>query len=94
MAKKKEISQEILDLKKELEDNKVILGTKHTLKSLKDGILGKVYLSNNCPKAVRDDVVYNAGLANLPVVILKLDNEEIGSLCKKQFFVSVLGVKR
>ena len=94
MAKKKEISPEIQDLKKEFEEKRVVLGTKQSLKSLKDGLLSKVYLAKNCPSDVKDDVVYNAGLVNVPVVALKLDNEEIGSLCKKQFFISVLGVKK
>ena len=94
MAKKKEISPEILELKKELEDKRIVLGTKQSLKMLKDGNLSKIYLANNCQTAVKDDVVYNAGLVNVPVVVLKMDNEVIGSLCKKQFFVSVLGVKK
>jgi len=94
MAKKKEISQEIMDLKKELEDKRVIFGTKQSLKSLKDGVLVKTYLVNNCSAEIKDDVIYNAGLVNVPVIMLKMDNEELGSLCKKHFFVSVLGVKK
>ena len=94
MAKKKEGSKEIMDLKKELEDKRVIPGTKQSLKSLKDGSLVKIYLANNCPADVKADVVYNAGLMNVPVVVLKQDNEEMGSLCKKHFFISVLGVKK
>ena len=94
MAKKKEISPEIVDLKKELEEKRIILGNKNSLKQLKEGLLSKVYLAKNCPKAVKEDIVYNAGLLNVPVIILKMDNEDIGSLCKKQFFVSVMGVKK
>ena len=94
MAKKKEISQEIIDLKKELEDKRMIFGTKQSLKFLKEGLLSKAYLANNCSAEIKEDIVYNAGLANVPVIILKIDNEELGSLCKKHFFVSVLGVKK
>ena len=94
MAKKKEVSPEIMDLKKELEDKRVIFGTKQSLKSLKDGLLSKVYLTRNCQPAVKEDIIYNAGLVNVPVVMMKIDNEELGSLCKKHFFVSVLGVKK
>tara|TARA_Y100000310_G_C20528754_1_gene737404 strand:+ start:515 stop:802 length:288 start_codon:yes stop_codon:yes gene_type:complete len=94
MAKKKEISPEILELKKELEDKRAVLGTRQSLKSLKDGLLSKIYLAKNCPAAVKDDVIYNAGLVNVPVIVLKQDNEDLGSLCKKQFFVSVLGIKK
>jgi ribosomal protein L30E len=94
MAKKKEVSQEIIDLKKELEDKRVIFGTKQSLKLLKDGLLNKAYLANNCSVEIKEDIVYNAGLARVQVIMLKMDNEELGSLCKKHFFVSVLGVKK
>ena len=94
MAKKKEVSKEILGLKKELGEGKVILGTKSVLKNLKTGSLSKVYLASNCPPQVKKDIEYYAGLVKLPVVSLGLDNESLSVLCKKHFFISVLGVKR
>ncbi len=94
MAKKKEVSKEILGLKKEITEGKVILGTKSVLKNLKIGLLSKVYLASNCPPQVKKDIAYYAGLVKLPVVVLKLDNEGLSVLCKKHFFISVLGVKR
>ena len=93
MAKRK-VSKELSELKKELEEGKMILGMDSVTKSLKKGRLGKVYLSSNCPEKFRKDVDYYAGLAQVPVIVLDIDNEEIGVMCKKHFFVSVLGVKR
>jgi ribosomal protein L30E len=94
MAKKKEVSKEIMDMKKELAEGKAVVGTETVLKSLKGGKLNKVYLSSNCPDGVKKDVEYYSSLVKVPVVFLKMNNEEIGVLCKKHFFISVLGVKK
>ncbi len=94
MAKKKEISKEILNLKKELEEGVVIIGIKSVLKNLKTGKLSKLYTANNLSEEMKEEVKQYSGLAKVPVVVLEMDNEELGSLCKKHFFISVLGVKK
>ncbi|MFH1682890.1 MAG: ribosomal L7Ae/L30e/S12e/Gadd45 family protein [Candidatus Woesearchaeota archaeon] len=93
MAKRK-VSKELSELKKELEDGKVILGMESVTKNLKKGNLSKVYLASNCPEKFKDDINYYSELAKVPITVLEIDNEGIGVICKKHFFVSVLGVKR
>ncbi|MBS3134221.1 ribosomal L7Ae/L30e/S12e/Gadd45 family protein [Candidatus Woesearchaeota archaeon] len=80
------------DLKKALKDNKLIIGTQRTLKLLKLGKLKKIYLAVNCPKETVDDVRHYAKMNDIPVINIKENNEELGILCKKSFFISVLGI--
>ena len=93
MAKKKEINPEILSLKKDLAEEETLIGAKVVLKSLKKGIINKIYLTSNCPEAVREEVENCCKELNTTLVNLNLDNEQLGVVCKKSFFISVLGVK-
>ena len=80
------------DLKEALKENKVIIGTDRTLKLLKLSKLKRVYISSNCPGDVKSDIEHYSKLNNIPMINLKENNEELGALCKKPFFISVLGI--
>ena len=73
-------------------EGKAIIGSERVLKELKAGRLGTVFLARNCLQKVKDDVQYYAQLAHVPVIQLEQSNEEIGVLCKKNFFISVAGI--
>ena len=93
MAKKKEVSPEIKDLKEDLIQGKTIIGTDQVIKSLKNGKLEKIYLASNSPDKITKDIDYYSELAKVPIIKLDLNNEELGVLCKKHFFISVIGIK-
>ena len=78
------------DLKKLLKTDKVVLGTQRTLKLLKVGSATNVFLSSNCPDDIKKDIEYYAKLAGVPIIYLKQPNDELGTLCKKPYAVSVL----
>ncbi|MBS3135041.1 ribosomal L7Ae/L30e/S12e/Gadd45 family protein [Candidatus Woesearchaeota archaeon] len=82
------------DLKEAVKEGKgLVIGTQRTLKKLKMGELKKVYVSSNCPKDVLDDLEHYSKLHNIPLVVLKENNEELGVICKKPFFISVLSLE-
>ena len=92
-VKKKEISEEIKLLKtRVVTEKKAVIGTERVLKELRTRKLQKVFLASNCPDKIKKDVQYYAQLAEVPVMELKMDNEELGVFCKKNFFVSVIGI--
>ena len=78
------------DFKKLLKTDKVVLGTEQTLKLLKSGSTARVFISVNCPDTIKKDIEYYAKLADVPLVYLKQPNDELGTLCKKPYPVSVL----
>ncbi len=92
MAKKKETGEDIKTIKEKLVANKLVIGTDLVIKKLQLGKLEKVYLTINSPEEVKESVKHYANLVKTDVIELKLDNEELGVLCKKNFFISVLGV--
>lgn len=79
------------ELKKALQEEKVIIGKDRVLKKLRIGKMEKVYLSSNCPLQARDDIKHLAKIHNIKVVEAKEDNEQLGVICKKPFSISVLG---
>lgn len=92
MAKKKEISQEGEEIKSFLEKRRILIGGKEVMKALKRAKINKVYLARNCPEKTRKEILYYANFNKIPVEMLTLDNQQLGSLCRKPFGISVLGV--
>lgn len=91
---KKEISREILDLKKELEEGRAVMGTKVVRKELGKNLLSKIYLSSNCPEKDGGELRAYAEMSKVPIVVLAISNEELGVMCKKYHSISVLGIKK
>ncbi len=90
MAKKKLTTS--TDIKKMLKEKKVIIGTDRAIKGLKLGKVEKILLSSNCSEKTMEDINYYAGLSSIETVKLGYSNEELGTICKKPFSISVLSV--
>jgi len=94
MAKKKILSKEIKAIKAAQDSNKLIIGTSQVLRSLRKGIqLKVVYTSSNCPQTLKDDLQVYCKLSGVELTSLSYPNDELGPLCKKQYFISVLGIQ-
>ena len=88
------MADELTELKKHVKEKKLIIGTKTVVKKLRVGKLSSIFVSSNCPKAVRDDITHYSTIAGTRVVELEVPNDELGVICKKSFSVSVAGVPR
>ena len=83
---------EVDEIKKLIGSKNLIVGTGRTLKYLKSGKISRVYVSSNCPDGIRADLKYYGELSATPILELDQTNEELGTICKKPFFISVLSV--
>lgn len=92
MAKNKETDAELKELKAKLLEGKALIGKERVLKELKNDCLQRVYIARNCPQNLKEELEYLAKLIKIPLFGLSLDNEELGVFCKKNFFVSVVGI--
>ena len=86
------IPQELERLKREVHAGRAVIGTERVLKSLRAKALGKIFIASNCPSQTKQDILHYAKIAQIPVVELPQNNEELGLLCKKNFFISVAGM--
>lgn len=94
MAKKKEISENVTKIKKALEDKKLVIGSNRLLKELKVGRVEEIFITTNCPAALKDDLVSYADMNKKKATELDITNEELGVLCKKPFSINVVGISR
>ena len=93
MAEKKESTEELLkSLHSLAQARKLVIGSDRVLKELRKGNLKRVLIAKNCPIQQKQDLIHYAALTKVPMVALEQNNEELGVLCKKNFFVAVVGI--
>ncbi len=92
MAKRKEISEELKELRLMLQENRLVIGSQRVIKLLHLGKLSKIFLANNVEQERLAQLTHQAKLAKVEVVTLNFSNEELGVFCKKNYFISVAGV--
>jgi ribosomal protein L30E len=71
---------------------KLVIGTDRVMDMLKTGKISKVFVTVNCPEAVRESIAKYASLSKAEVVELEIPNDELGVVCKKPFSISIAGV--
>ena len=82
------------DIKKLVKDKKVFIGTDQTLKNLRQRKVSKVFLASNCPAETKETVERYAKMAGADVEQIGIPNDELGIICRKHYFISVMSVKK
>ena len=77
------------ELKKALKENKLIYGKDRTMKMIKSGKATNIFLASNCPAIVKQDMKKLANISKIVITELKESNEDLGTICKKTFSISV-----
>lgn len=81
-------------LKEAIEKNTEIIGTNETLKEITGGKVSKVFISSNTPEAVIAQFNAYKKVTDFELEILPINNAELGEFCKKQFNISVIGIRK
>ncbi|MFP4523604.1 MAG: ribosomal L7Ae/L30e/S12e/Gadd45 family protein [Candidatus Nanoarchaeia archaeon] len=81
------------DIIQQQKDDKLLLGMKSSIKAIRKATVSKVYLAKNCPEVIVEDIKHYAALSGVTVERLTINCDELATMCKKPFFVSVVGVK-
>lgn len=80
------------EIKKLLGSDKLIIGKEETMKALRSGTLKKMFLASNVDPKLLRDIEYYRNMSDVEIINVQLTNEDIGSLCRKPFSISTLGV--
>jgi large subunit ribosomal protein L30e len=80
------------EIKKLFDEGKLVLGTKVTMKKIRSGNISKIFFAKNCKPELKEDILSLIKNSDIEVVISELNNDELGTYCKKPFHVSVIGV--
>lgn len=89
---KETVDKDIALIRKLVGTKKLIMGTERVVKALRLGKLEKVYVATNCVKDVEEMLKKYCRLTKATFVKLSYVNDEFGTLCKKPFSVSVIGL--
>ena len=81
----------MIDIKKVLKENDVIYGRDRVIKGITSGHLKQVILSDNCSESVKEEIERYCAISKIPVEVLEVSNDELGTISKKPFSISVLG---
>ncbi|MBW2998588.1 ribosomal L7Ae/L30e/S12e/Gadd45 family protein [Candidatus Woesearchaeota archaeon] len=90
---KKEISEDVLNIKKSMDNDKLVIGFNEVKKGLMSNELKQVYMASNTPESMIEDVDKLATISSTDVKKLKQANDDLGIVCKKPYFISVIGIK-
>ncbi len=82
------------EIKKLVKGDKLVKGSKETLKLLKKGELSKIFLASNCPGNTEELISHYASIAKIPITKLKIRNDELGTVCRRSHNISVLSVRK
>ncbi|HLD33858.1 MAG TPA: ribosomal L7Ae/L30e/S12e/Gadd45 family protein [Candidatus Nanoarchaeia archaeon] len=83
---------ETTEIKNAMKDGVAIVGEDRTLKLLRNKKIKKIFMASNTKQSLKEDLKHYTQLAKVELVELSLTNEELGTLCKKPFSISILGI--
>lgn len=79
-----EETSNILDeLEKSIKDKKLKIGTKATLRAIRQGNAAKIIYANNIPQKLKEDLVYYSKSAEVPAVEFPGNSKDLGVRCKR-----------
>ena len=75
-------------LRRAIKTGKVYLGSKRTIKALKNGEARMVVVASNCPEELFEQIKS----FNVPVVMFEGTNMDLGAICGKPFSVAAIAI--
>ncbi|MBI4021499.1 MAG: ribosomal L7Ae/L30e/S12e/Gadd45 family protein [Candidatus Aenigmarchaeota archaeon] len=82
------------DIKQALKDGKLVIGTRETVKLLKQGGISAVIVPTNVPAGIRKDLERYAGLGASELRTFEGDSVTLAQVCGKPFKILALGIKK
>ncbi len=79
-------------IRKAVDTGKVVLGERETISAVISKKAKLVVVAENCPESFREKLTTLSNHSNLPVYEFEGTSISLGSVCKKPFLVSMLGV--
>ena len=80
------------EIRKLLTTKKLLFGKDEVLKSIRKNLIIKVYVSSNSPADVMKDLEKYSKISGFELLNTKVPNDDLGTVCKKPFPISIIGV--
>lgn len=82
------------EIRKLLEEGKLVLGHNETVRALERGEAQSVIVATNAPPAELSAVADYAQMAGAAVVSVNATNQSLGTICRKPFAISFIAVRK
>jgi len=82
------------ELKEALNKKTAILGSKRTIKLLKNQKIKLIIIANNCPEIVERDLNQYSKLSNVKIERFEGTAKQLGIFCGKPFPVATVSIKK
>ncbi len=86
------MSKELEEIKKYVGTERLVVGFNEVMKQLRKDDLEKIFIASNPKEELLKDMEYYSELVKVPLMKLDIPNSELGTICKKRFYVSFLGI--
>jgi large subunit ribosomal protein L30e len=80
------------ELRDALKENKVVMGSKTTIKYLKLGNVKLIVIANNCPENLIKDIEHYSKLSEIEVKKFDGTAKQLGVFCGKPFAIASLAI--
>lgn len=80
------------NIRKFLDEGKLVVGAERTLKLLRVGKISQVFIASNCATEIKESLNRHCSLGKIECTELALPSDELGAACRKPFAISVVGV--
>jgi large subunit ribosomal protein L30e len=81
------------ELRNAVKEKNIIIGSKQTLKNLKNKKVKLVFVANNCPESVRKEIDIYSKLTGIKYENFDGTAKQMGTFCGKPFSIAVIAVK-
>ena len=81
------------ELRNAVNEKRVIIGSKQTVKNLKLKNIKLVVLASNCPENIKKDIEYYSKLTGIKIEKFDGTAKQLGVFCGKPFSIAVLAIK-
>ena len=84
----------LTEIRNALKKGTTIIGKDECIKAIKNGTLLKVYMASNVSKAMEEEITYASELSGVDFEKITIPNDELKVVCKRQFLISTIGIKK
>ena len=84
----------IENLRDAIKENKVVLGSKRTIKYLKLGKVKMIVVAGNCPDDITKDLEHYAKISGTELEKFDGTAKQLGVSCGKPFSIAALGITK
>ena len=81
------------ELRMAIQTGKVAIGSRKTLKDIKNGSGKLIIFARNCPIRLKKSIDQYSKISKIPVYVYSGTSIELGNLCKKPFPVAAMSIR-